>query len=213
MKIQFGSITPGESARSMLCTFFGLAFLVTALATLRPFNECYKSNVHSQTFNLTASIEYNSFCTVDYEKCLCSVLSNKTKNSTKCITNMEFQCSRILPLVSFLLQICILRDLFTLSEGSDRQFVYTGWIISLLTFIGLAIGIYWNSCYQYNIAAALFFPWVLISFLTAYDQVKSQIRERDLEQEEIGRQRERSFMYAYNLGRNSREARSWQEIL
>jgi hypothetical protein len=45
--------------------------------------------------NLTSSTEDKSFCTLPYERCLCSLLSDKTENSENCITDIELQCSCI----------------------------------------------------------------------------------------------------------------------
>jgi hypothetical protein len=122
---------------------------------MQPDNECHKSDLHLHISNLTSSTEDKSSWHVHYEKCLCSVLLNKTKNSEKCITGIELQCSRFFPLLSFLLQICIAREHFTLSGDFNRRVIYIPWIASFFIFIGLVIGIYWDSCYHERICLAL----------------------------------------------------------
>jgi hypothetical protein len=206
MKIRFGTTTPDGWCRPMLFFFSGLAVLVLSIVLLQPSNECHKSSVHSQMSNLTSSIDDNTFRRLHYEKCLCSVLSNKTENSENCITDIELQCSRILPLVSFVLQICLLRAVFTLSADFNRKLIYIAWIAALFTFIGLAIGIYWSSCYQFYITVVLIWPRLPLGLLAVHDMTLATIHDEALRDEIF-------YTRLYRSERNRNEVKSWQELL
>ncbi len=206
MKIRFGTTTTGGCCLTILFTFFGGIVLLISHFLLQPSNKCHKSSVHSQISNLTSSTVNNSFCRLHYEKCLCSILSNKTENSENCITNIELQFSRILPLVSFVLQICFLREVFTLDGNFNRKLIYIAWIASLFTFIGLAIAIYWSSCYHEFIIGNLIWPWLPMSLLAAHNLTLHNIREEAL-------QHERFYARLYRSESNEKKVKSWQELL
>jgi hypothetical protein len=206
MKIRFGTTTPDGWCLPLLLHYFGLTVLAISTFLLQPSNECHKLSVHSQISNLTSSTNDNSFCNVHYEKCLCSVLSNKTQNSENCITNIELQCSRILPLVAFLFQICLLREVFTLTGNFNRKLIYIAWIASLFIFIALAIGIYWSSCYQFYITGVILLLWLPLGLLAAHNLTLHNIREEDL-------RHERFYTRLYRSESNEKKVKSWQELL
>jgi len=156
--------------------------------------------------NLTSSTVDKSFWHVHYEKCLCSVLLNKTKNSKNCITDIELRCSRILPLLSFVLQICVVRELFTLSGDFNCKLIYIAWIAFFFTFIGLAIGIYWDNCYHNNIDLAILLVWIPLSLLSTHDFVNAQKRDEALRDEWF-------YIHRYRSERDRSKIKSWREIL
>jgi hypothetical protein len=104
------------------------------------------------------------------------------------------------------LQICFLREVFTLDGNFNRKLIYIAWIASLFTFIGLAIAIYWSSCYHEFIIGNLIWPWLPMSLLAAHNLTLHNIREEAL-------QHERFYARLYRSESNEKKVKSWQELL
>jgi hypothetical protein len=168
MKIQFRTARTGYHVCNgffLGCVVFGIVYLNADLQSL--LGEAGKSILHSRGLNVT-NISPLFFCDLPYEDCLCSVLSNKSDNSEKCISYHQLAGSRILPLISFFLQIFLVRELFSFSTYCPRFISSALWTTSLLSFIGIAISIYLNNCYQAYIVATLLKTGAVLCFLSYY---------------------------------------------
>ncbi|UJR07555.1 hypothetical protein I4U23_011843 [Adineta vaga] len=71
------------------------------------------STVGSPTMNVTSSM-IRSLCGIPYEECLCAVQLMKNERYKDCLTDYFLMSSRIFILFSFIMQIYLIRDLFTL---------------------------------------------------------------------------------------------------
>lgn len=205
MKLRFDSSHPaGVYIAFVLSVFCGVA-LVSRNIILNP-GTCNHSIDDSHLSNVKSSPRSFS-CDLSYQKCLCTFLPNKTANSTSCISDFMFQCSRILPLVSFVLQILIIQELFSLDGDCSRKVVHGARIACLFIFIGLTIGIYWNSCYQQYLSDFLLLPYMLLNLFVAY---AFHLTNTDPDR---FRRNNTNVMYANQSERNGNEVQSWQEIL
>jgi len=166
MKIQYGT-TIWQPYHMVIAFVLGGVVVATSLFNeylLSLFGESVKSILDSRKVNVTNKAPV-FYCDLPYDNCLCSDLTNKSHTSEKCITNIQLVGSRILPLISFLLQIFLVRELFSLSGDHRRVIIYTLWIVSILIFIGMTISIYWSSCFQVHVSLILFLTgaslWIL----------------------------------------------------
>jgi hypothetical protein len=205
MKIQFG--TPLTTHHGLGTFFFGCAVFAISwfnghLESL--FGDSKKAILHSRGLNLT-HIPSLFYCDVPYDDCLCPVLSNKSENSENCITNVQLVGSRILPAIVFFLQMCLIRELFSLSGDHRHVIIYALWIASMFTFVGMIISIYWNSCYHAYIALTLCSTGGLLWFLSLHnllaniDRIPSSSHSNKI-------------VPVHRSKRNHNATRAWQEL-
>jgi len=206
MKIRFGLTHPGGGNIAFIFFFFTLAAGFSSHMILNPRGICPGPPSHSQMPNMTSAAENKSSCGLDYQNCLCSLLSNQTYNSTTCISDNMYEFARILPLGSFVLQILMIQILFNLDGDSSRKVVLGGRITCLFIFIGLTIGTYWNNCYREYISTGLFFSCFLPGFFAVHAVVTAKTPERFRYNNNI-------VTYTARSERNGHEVKSWQELL
>jgi hypothetical protein len=168
MQIKFGT-TPNNAMRAgiigltLLCGF-GYGHLVIGYVL----DDSYEALLHSSMSNVT-SIKIGISCGIPYDDCRCSVQSAKNIHLKYCLTDDFLTFSRIFPLVSFALQIFLIRDLFTLSGKHIRSVVYSLWIIATFIFFIIADGIYRDSCFHRYTTVFCFGTGGLLHMLVFYD--------------------------------------------
>ena len=85
-------------------------------------------------------------CGIRYDECLCSAQSAKSITLEKCLTDRFLLGHRISLLFSFIVQICFIRELFTI-------IVKSLWIVAVFIFIIIGKGIYRSSCFHRGLNA------------------------------------------------------------
>jgi len=118
--------------------------------------------------NIT-SLDIRLFCEMSFDDSLCSVQSTKTKQSKYCLTDNFLFGSRIFLLVSFVLQIFLIHDLFSFSGKYVRFIVYGLWIVAVFIVIIIANGIYRDSCFHRFINGLFCLIDMLLFFLMFCD--------------------------------------------
>jgi hypothetical protein len=169
MKIQFGTaLTPFRTGNAFFwgCFIFALSWFNVYLQSL--FGESEKATLLLRGLNVTNRSPI-FYCDLPYEDCLCPVLLNKSDISQNCITHDELVVSRVLPLVSFLLQISLVRELFSLSADHRRIIICALWIASVFAYIGMIISISWSSCYHAYITSTLLLTGGSLWFLSLHN--------------------------------------------
>jgi len=178
MKIQFGTpLTPKHIFGSVLLGFIILAIICFNLYLQNVLAESEESILHSRGLNMT-HISPFLYCELPYDDCLCSILSNKSHISEKCITRIQLVGSRVLPFISFFLQICLVRELFSLSGDHRHVIIYALWIVSVFIFVGMTIGIHWSACYHVYITAALYSTGSSLWFLSLHNLLVNEDHTR-----------------------------------
>jgi hypothetical protein len=109
------------------------------------------------------SIDTNLYCDISYHNCLCSVVSTKY-----CLTDKQLKISRILPLVLFVLQVYLIRELLSLSGNHVSFLVHVLWVTSVLAFIGILVIVYRSSCYFDFVARSLCCTGYTLFFMISY---------------------------------------------
>ena len=85
-------------------------------------------------------------CGTPYDQCRCSVLSNKTNRSMKCITDVEAMTGHILPLVSYVLQFYLIREFFSFTRNYSCSLNELYEVIAFAIFITIGIAVHGSSC-------------------------------------------------------------------
>jgi hypothetical protein len=127
-----------------------------------------KSIFMLQMPNVT-SAQSHLYCGISYDHCHCSIVSVK-----HCLTNEQLKFGRVLPLVLFVLQVYLIRELLSLSRDYTFSLVYSTWITCLLIFIGILAVVYRYTCFYWHIATILcftgYFLFSFVVFAYTYDQ-------------------------------------------
>ncbi len=180
MKIQFGTPpTTPHVLGTFACSCIGLTFCSLNMYLQVTFGESEKAILHSRRLNVTHTPALFC-CDLRYNDCLCPVLSNKTHTSEECIINDDLALTRIYSLISFLLQIFLVWEFFSLSGNHRCVIIYTLWIVAIFTFIGMTITIYWSSCYHAYIILTLFGTGELLFLLSFHNVIICNDRDRSI---------------------------------
>lgn len=85
-------------------------------------------------------------CRTPYDQCRCSILSNKTNRSMKCITDAEAMTGHILPLVSYVLQFYLIHEFFSFTRDYSCSLSELSEVIAFIVFITIGISVHGSSC-------------------------------------------------------------------
>jgi hypothetical protein len=167
MKIRFGTHDNGKSpaiAFGFIAFIIGYAcchFEIRLKWTHDLIISSRLSNVTPAIFNMSCGLPYN-----DYH---CSALSTILNASNTCLNHAQITSIRVLPLVSFVLQLITIYELFTLVEDSWRFYVHSLGIASALTFGVIILLFYHDSCAPAFTTIILFFTSDILCILTILD--------------------------------------------
>jgi hypothetical protein len=114
-----------------------------------------------------------------YERCLCNTTVYLTGNSDDCFTDLQMKIARILPLVSYVLQLFAVREFFTLDATDDRSITRAAWAMSPFISIGIIICIHIERCYRLTAVLSLFSTGNILMLLMIHDFGLKE-RSRDL---------------------------------
>jgi hypothetical protein len=176
MKIRFGTINSGRSPALVLgFTAFLIGYWCMHFQMRRSWShdlilEYYPSNVTSTIFNRHCGLPYD-----DYR---CSVLSITPNISKFCLNDAQIASIRLLPLLSFALQVWLIYELFSLSEDCVRFFLYAIGVTSVFIFAGITIVTYHDTCAQPYITMFLFLTSGILFMLVIRDLQIHQDRRR-----------------------------------
>jgi integral membrane sensor domain MASE1 len=135
--------------------------------------KCQKSVFMLQMPNVT-SVQPHLYCDISHYQCHCSIVSVK-----HCLTDKQLKISRILPLVLFVVQVYLIRELLSLSRDYTFSLVYSTWITCLLIFIGILVIIYRYPCFYECTARILCITgcllYCLVVFPFLYDNCRSDL--------------------------------------
>jgi hypothetical protein len=110
-----------------------------------------ESLIRSRMPNVTKSATFLS-CNTPYDDSRCSVQSaiqSANRNDSKdCLTDFEAMIGHILPLVLFVMQVCLTRELFALSGNYSDILGNILWLITLFIFVIIAIAVHGSTCYN-----------------------------------------------------------------
>jgi hypothetical protein len=173
MKIQFGTpLTTCHVVGTFFCGCFLCAvgwYNVNLQYLLGDTEEIILS---SRGINVTRTSPI-LYCQLPYEEILCSALLKKSNDSENCITDVQLAGSRVLPIFSFFLQICLVQELFSLIGDRSRVIVYFLWIASIFIFIAITVGIFWSSCFHAHATLILFWISTSLFFLSYHNLAKN----------------------------------------
>ncbi|CAF1506462.1 unnamed protein product [Adineta ricciae] len=144
IRIRFG--TTGESYH------LGLATVAMALSTFCIFFDSHRIHSHdlilqSRGLNMTTSI-FATRCGFSYHDYHCSVLSKNPNISQFCLNDTQIMIIRFGPISVYVLDLCVVYGLFSLSEDFIRFFSFFFGILSIFAFGFFSVLYYDSACVQ-----------------------------------------------------------------
>lgn len=121
---------------------------------------------HRQS-NIT-NIVYHMYTNMPYEDCRCNVVSIES-----CLTDLQLKYTRILPLILFVLEIYILKDILSLKYYRKDFLRNLYWITAIFLLFYLLIIIYRSSRDYSLMAFLLSYSGMLLYFCCAASKVIS----------------------------------------
>ena len=174
--ITFGT-TSDNVIRAIILAAILLSFTLFAFEFQNALDKSHEAILHSPMSNIT-SLKMGFFCGIPYGDCLCSVQSKKGEPLKDCLTDKYLLKSRLFILVSFMIQICLLRDLFSFHGEYAGFVVNTLWITYVFIFVIITNSIYQNSCFHRNISGVLCATDMLLFGGLTYDVVTNEDIDR-----------------------------------
>jgi hypothetical protein len=178
MKIRFGSTGNGKS-RALLLGFvaFLIGFCCWYFQLLLSWS--HRSILSSRLSNET-SAKVKDYCGLSYDDYRCSVLSRTPNISEYCLNDAQITGVRLLPFLLFVLELCLIHDLFSVSEVFIRFFLYALGVTSIFIFAVITILIYHDTCANLHVIMFLFLMSGILFLLAIRDMNVHDERRRHL---------------------------------
>jgi hypothetical protein len=152
MSIQFKF--PPENETYDKSSAVNMAMLIFLTAGFLPLLEIRFTNICQSSFPLSThnvTVDSNlSGCSIPYDQCRCSVLSNRSGFTKECIPDVEAMAGHIVPLVIYAQVLYLFYKLVSFTGKYRHIFTDIFWIIALVIFVILAIAVHGSSCFHYN---------------------------------------------------------------
>jgi hypothetical protein len=171
IKIKFRFGTNGYADKRAIILALIILFIPLVVIYLENlFQSSRESNSPSCIPNGTLSSVFLK-CSIPYEKYRCSVLSNRSDNSIKCITDVQAMIGHILPLVSYLLQLYLIREFFSFADIYNYNLTEIYWIPFFVIFVIIAIAVHGSSCLHFYTCIIICSTGVCLSGCVFYQLV------------------------------------------
>ena len=162
IRVRFG--TTGESYH------LGPATVAVSLSIFCMFFDSHRILSHdlilqSRGSNMTTSI-FATRCGFSYHNYHCSVLSKDPNISQFCLNNTQIMIIRFGPISVYVLDLCVVCSLFSLSEDFIRFFTFFFGILSIFAFGFFSVLYYNSACVQSFIILPLFLASAALCLLS-----------------------------------------------
>jgi hypothetical protein len=108
--------------------------------------------------------ESHMYYGIPHDDCRCSVVSTQP-----CLTHSHIKMVHILPLVLFVSEIYLIRELLSLTGEGKYLLVNILWIVSMFIFIGILVIIYRIQYYYSYTVSILFHAGYLLFYFVGYE--------------------------------------------
>ena len=112
--------------------------------------------------NTTTTSKYYR-CEIPFDDCRCSMMSNKSDTTMKCITDGQAISAHIMPLISYVIQLFIIYRCVSITGKYSRILTDLFWIITLVVFVVIGIAVHGSGCAHNKTVTVLGLSSVLIA--------------------------------------------------
>ena len=209
-RIRLGTTSTSSQIRALILSFLAVAPTFTWMLMAPYIRACYYSNAMATRVG-DGSLAKPSQCLIFNSECSCGMSTNDTEFADRCLTRQQSFEMRIIPGVSFFLQMFAFREFITLGKDGNHFSNPLAWVMFTLVSIGIAIVIsiamFSTHCYHLLIGFATFVTSILLVML-AYHEFERTTRVSENEH-----RRTNTNPSARSLAPADNDPRSWREIL
>jgi hypothetical protein len=209
-RIRLGTTSTSNKIRALILSFLAVAPIFTWVFMANFIRECYYSNAMAARNGdrvLIRSIE----CLIFNRECSCGMSTNETQFADRCLTRQQLFAMRIIPGVSFFLQMFAFREFISLGKDGNHFSNPLAWVMFTLVSIGIAIAIaivmFSTHCYHLLLGLATFVTSALLVMLVIHEF------ERTTRVSENEHWRRNRNQWARSVQPIDNDPRSWKVIL
>jgi hypothetical protein len=117
-----------------------------------------------------------AMCNISFDECLCPLPSHLSTHGVKCMSGVLIKAIHVVPLFSYVLQVCAIHAYFSLDGIYSNVLRRTLWLVALLIFMFVAIGAQDSRClYDYtSIVLIVTSGVVIVGFFCSYDAARKR---------------------------------------
>jgi hypothetical protein len=117
-----------------------------------------------------------ALCNISFDECLCPLPSHLSTHGVKCMSSVLIKAIHVVPLFSYVLQVCAIHAYFSLDGIYSNVLRRTLWLVALLIFMFVAIGAQDSRClYDYtSIVLIVTSGVVIVGFFCSYDAARKR---------------------------------------
>jgi hypothetical protein len=164
-RIRWGTTNDSSQKRAMILSVFALGPILVWMLLGLVVRNCYLSHAVPTKISNNTSPEGSLQCLIFNKECNCRISSNETVYLDLCLPRLEFCVLRIVPLVSFVLQLFAFREFITVGTDNNRCPTQVSWVMFAL----VSIGMYSTHCYHNLLGMSILVTSGLLVLLSFYD--------------------------------------------
>ena len=130
-------------------------------------------------------------CNTPYDQLRCSVSSNKTNSPMKCIADGEAMIGHILPLVSYALQLYLIREFFSFTGNYNHTLTEPYEVMVFVIFIMIATAVHESSCSHFYTCVFISTTGICLSGFIFYQFFDSNYRYSSRKVHDISQDQQR----------------------
>jgi hypothetical protein len=204
-RIRLGTTSASDQKRAVILSLFAIGPILAWIFMGPAVRACNDSLVMEIT-NLS-SIEQSIQCLIFNNECHCHIPPNETLFLDRCLPRLELFAMRIIPVVSFVLQLFAFREYVTLGTDNSRFSTTVAGVMFPVVSIGIAIAMYSTHCYHLHLGNLVFVTSGLLAMLVFHDCTENTMAG------ENERQRRNANRLAPPIASPDKNAPTWNEIL
>ena len=169
MKFRFG--TNGYADKRAISLALLILFISLVIMHL---GNLFQNSRESYSSSYTSDGTFSSVffrCSISYDNCRCSVLSDRSNNSIKCATDTQAMAGHILPLVSYAFQVYLIYELFSFEDIYNYNCIDVFWFTVLLILAIIATAVHGSSCLHFYVCTIICLTGVCLSGYVFYQLV------------------------------------------
>jgi len=164
-------INPDNGLRIIVLGYSLIGISMFSMHHLDTLQTSRESLIHSRMPTAEVGGLFES-CSTPYDDNRCSVQLISNNHSENCLTDIEAMTGHILPLVSFVMQVCLIRELFVLRGNYSHILVNILWLVSLFTFIIVIVAAHGSTCYNVYAIGITFLTGCLLGGYVGYLMIR-----------------------------------------
>ena len=209
-RIRLGTTSTASQIRALILSFLAVAPIFTWVLMAPSMRVCDYSNAMATRVGDGSMIKPTQ-CLIFDNECSCGMSPNDTQFADRCLTRQQSFAMRIIPGVSFFLQMFAFREFITLGKDGNHFSNPLAWVMFTLVSIGLSIAIsivmFSTHCHHLDLGLTICLTSGLLVMLAFHEF------ERTTRVSGNAHRRTNTNQWARSITPADNDPRSWKVIL